>query len=125
MGWRKLSQAYGHLRERYANAWIGVNFPDLEPEEAFQKAPDGVSGLWVDNAGSGDARKGNFYAERIAPFRETRPELLYFGGVAFKYQNRVEDFGEAARGALPFVDVVTTSGNGIGEAPDVEKKLRR
>ena len=83
--------------------------------------PQGVNGLWADNAVSGDSRKGNFYAEQVQPFREARPDLLCFGGVAFKYQPAVGDVADAARNALPFVDVVTTSGEGTGEAPDVAK----
>ena len=121
MNWEQLSDCYERVRPQFSDSWLGLNFLDLEPEEAFQKMPQGVNGLWADNAGAGDARKGNFYAERIQPFREARHELLYFGGAAFKYQPAVTDVAEAARAALPFVDVVTTSGEGTGEAPDTNK----
>ena len=47
--------------------------------------------------------------------------MLYFGGVAFKYQREVEDVAAAARAALSYVDVVTTSGQGTGEAPAIAK----
>ena len=121
MNWETLGDCYEWLRPQFPDAWIGLNFLDLEPEVAFQKVPQGVDGLWADNAGAGDARRGDFYAERVEPFRDDRPELLYFGGAAFKYQPGVADVAQAARAALPFVDVVTTSGEGTGQAPDVEK----
>ena len=117
MDWETLCDCTEWLRPQFPDAWIGLNLLDLEPEDAFQKVPEGVNGLWADNAGIGDARKGNFYAEQIQPLREARPDLLYFGGVAFKYQPAVADVADAARAALPFVDVVTTSGEGTSEAP--------
>ena len=121
MDWEKLCDCYGEVRARFPEAWVGLNLLDLEPEEAFQRMPQGVNGLWADNAGTQPDRAGKLYAEEIAPFRDERPELLYFGGVAFKYQNAVADVAEAARASLEWVDVVTTSGNGTGEAPDVAK----
>ena len=42
--------------------------------------------------------------------------LLYFGGVAFKYQRPVDDLAEATTKASRFIDVVTTSGAGTGHA---------
>ena len=49
---------------------------------------------------------------------------LYFGGVAFKYCRRVEQLEAAARIAIRYMDVVTTSGPGTGKAAEPDK-LRR
>ena len=46
---------------------------------------------------------------------------LYFGGVAFKYQRRVNNLRSAARNARDYMDVVTTSGPRTGLAADIEK----
>jgi len=42
-------------------------------------------------------------------------------GVAFKYQRPVEDLASAARIAMRYMDVVTTSGPGTGIAAEREK----
>ena len=121
MDWQELSACYKKVRVRFPDAWIGLNFLDLNPEEAFDSAPLGVNGLWVDNAGTQPDRNGVLYCQTIQPFREERPDLLYFGGVAFKYQYEVADVAAAARASLTWVDVVTTSGEATGQAPDVGK----
>jgi predicted TIM-barrel enzyme len=48
---------------------------------------------------------------------------LYFGGIAFKYQREVPDalLPDAARKASPWVDVVTSSGPGMGYAASIAK----
>jgi len=46
---------------------------------------------------------------------------IYFGGVAFKYQEDVTDLAKVAVAAMPFLDVITTSGVGTGIAPNLEK----
>lgn len=47
----------------------------------------------------------------------------YFGGVAFKCQRIVEPqmLGKAAKIATNYMDVITTSGPGIGHEPDLKK----
>ena len=61
MDWRELSACYQKVRAQFAGAWIGLNFLDLNPEEAFESTPPGVNGLWVDNAGTQPDRNGVFY----------------------------------------------------------------
>ena len=39
---------------------------------------------------------------------------MYFGGVAFKYQRPVNEWAKAARIAVNYMDVVTTSGPATG-----------
>ena len=98
-----------------------MNMLDLENVQALSNLPDNECGLWVDNAGvieSGDSPD----AKRFQVLREMSGwKGIYFGGVAFKYQKEVSDPAKAALAAVPFVDVITTSGKGTGFAPDVEK----
>ncbi|MBW2023646.1 MAG: adenine phosphoribosyltransferase, partial [Deltaproteobacteria bacterium] len=46
---------------------------------------------------------------------------LYFEDVAFKYQRRVEDVAWATRLARSYMDVVTTSGPGMGQPAPLSK----
>ena len=55
---------------------------------------------------------------------ESRWQGLYFGGVSFKYQRRVDDLEKASTIAMNYMDVVTTSGPGTGEAADTTKIKR-
>jgi predicted TIM-barrel enzyme len=49
-------------------------------------------------------------------------QTLYFGGVAFKYINDIKtNFKEAARRAVDFMDVITTTGEETGKPPSIEK----
>lgn len=57
MNWEKLCDCYSEVRARFLEAWIGLNLLDLEPEEAFQQMPQGVNGLWADNAGTRPPRR--------------------------------------------------------------------
>lgn len=105
--------------------WIGVNCLGLSPERVFGAVSDKVAGVWVDNAGIEEAEEEQPYAERVLAVRAARvPGCLYFGGVAFKYQRRVEDLEAACRVAARYMDVVTTSGPGTGHAAEVGKVQR-
>lgn len=116
------------VRERFPSLWVGVNLLAYRPEEALRHALDvcdgRIDGIWSDNA---DIDEDAAAQPAARTFREARRERgwngLYFGGVAFKYQRHVrhEDLGRAATAALPFVDVVCTSGPGTGKAAEVEK----
>jgi hypothetical protein len=60
------------------------------------------------------------FAERMNELRRRVPDLLYFGGVAFKGQAfvRDEDLAPLASEAQRHMDVVTTSGPRTGAAAD-------
>ncbi|MCR9119513.1 MAG: adenine phosphoribosyltransferase [bacterium] len=97
--------------------WIGVNCLDLHPAEVFTRIDETVAGVWVDNAMIDERSDSQPNAEKVlASIELARWPGLYFGGVAFKYQRSVEDVGQAAEHAARFMDVVTTSGPGTGEA---------
>lgn len=102
--------------------WVGVNCLDLSPEEVFQHIDNTVSGVWVDNALIDENSDVQIEAEYVLDTRKSSGWTgLYFGGVAFKYQRPVDDLTQAAISASPYMDVVTTSGPGTGEAALPEK----
>lgn len=101
--------------------WIGVNFLDLPPDEAIAVVDDAVDGLWSDDAGV-HAESDPRVRERVLEARARRSwPGTYFGGVAFKGRMREPDEWGAALAAIPFVDVVTTSGSATGVAAPVRK----
>lgn len=105
--------------------WIGVNCLGLSPYEVFTKISPKVRGVWVDNAGINETQQDQPEPKRVLMAQHTlAPDCLYFGGVAFKYQRHVENLESACQLAARFMDVVTTSGPGTGEAADVEKIQR-
>ena len=123
-----LSAVYEEVRTRYPRFWVGINFLDRDAAAAVETVPTTASGLWVDNAGFDGTTAGTPDApDLIAEQLRRRRHLgtwsgLYFGGVAFKYQEQVADPGRAAQQAvLHGVDVVTTSGDATGSPPTIEK----
>jgi len=82
-------------------------------------------GLWVDSAKAGVNIAG---FDRLNAFRQSHPELRgvkLLGGVAFKYTSDYTEAPEAAAAmaieAAPYLDVITTSGEGTGQPPPVAK----
>ena len=121
-----LLRCYEEVRERNPDAWIGLNFLDLTRIPALHILDLTVSGLWVDNAGMDEdlpepelpAR--DFYHKELLQSQNTF-RGLYFGGVAFKGQQPVQDPARMARLAAPYMHAVTTSGQATGLAPNVQK----
>ena len=102
--------------------WVGVNCLDLSPREVFAELPQEVTGVWVDDAEIDECAQAQPAARTILAARKASSwKGLYFGGVAFKYQRAVEDLATAARVAAKYMDVVTTSGPGTGQAASIEK----
>lgn len=120
-----LLDIHAAVADTLADWWVGVNCLGMSPHEVFGAVSGKVSGVWVDNAGIEEAQEQQPYAEGVLAVRDARaPGCLYFGGVAFKYQRRVEDLEAACRVAAKYMDVVTTSGSGTGHAAELEK-IRR
>ncbi len=102
--------------------WIGVNCLDLAPSEVFHKISPEVSGVWVDNAMVDERVAEQPMAAAILESRiQSGWPGLYFGGVAFKYQRQVQDLAGAAQMAKQYMDILTTSGPGTGQAAPREK----
>ena len=87
----------------------------------FRNVPNSVHGIWIDDGGISE--KSSFrHARKISRYREKSGFTgMYFGGVAFKGQERVRDVEKVAKMATEFMDVVTTSGSCTGVAASVEK----
>jgi predicted TIM-barrel enzyme len=95
---------------------------------AVEFIPKDTAGLWVDNAGISERGDLVIGAQTFARLRQKSGwRGIYFGGVAFKYQGEVKDVAKVAKLAIPFVDVITTSGPGTGIEADLTKihKMKR
>lgn len=116
-------------RSAFPSLWMAVNFLAVTGEHAFpilgQLQSEGcqVDAYWADDACI-DEDGANVEAKTIAAARSKSGwDGLYFGGTAFKKQRAVDPsrYGDAAREACPFMDVITTSGVATGEEADLGK----
>jgi hypothetical protein len=120
-----LIDIFYEVKHNFPHLWIGINCLDLE-RKALGVVPKSCKGLWVDNAGINELHENpTELAEEFARDRKASCwEGIYFGGVAFKYQPPVGDVADVARLAMPYVDVITTSGEATGIVADVSKILK-
>jgi len=113
------------VHERNEGLWIGVNLLGSPPEEVIGLVVDlPVGGIWSDDAGIDERSNSQPAGERFQRAREKAGwRGLHFGGVAFKYQREVPDalLPRAAERAVPWLDVITSSGPGTGYAASIEK----
>ena len=119
-----LLQFYRSVRRLYPSWWIGMNFLDCTALDALLIIPEDASGLWVDDAGIDEYVKDPRKSARLLwELRKQKVSWqgLYFGGVAFKYRQQVEDVAYVAELAVPYMDVITTSGDATGQPPTEEK----
>lgn len=124
----ELGAVFEEVRREHPNIWIGLNFLDLNALVAMQLVANplgSVDGLWSDNSGIAEALDSQPFAERVwATKLEAKWPGRYFGGVAFKGQQAVQDVAKVAQKAAPLMDVVTTSGVQTGVAAPLDK-IRR
>ena len=118
------------VRTARADMWLGVNFLAQPGDVAFPvlgnlaRAGHVFQAYWADDARIDERQTAQEEAENIARIRvECGWDGLYFGGVAFKKQRPVDAdaYFDAARLAVPYVDVVTTSGVATGHEPGLRK----
>jgi hypothetical protein len=111
-----LCDIYEEVRMHVPDLWIGINFLDISFEKNWvrlsRKADSctKLNALWID----GMPNEKLFLPEKIQ----------VFGGVAFKYMDphlHGKDLEIACEEAIKLVDVVTTSGDSTGSAPDIFK----
>lgn len=106
---------------------VGVNLLGQSPSQAFRLTGTVADMLWTDNAHTDDppvmdGLNSDCEWENAISAREHSGFIgTYFGGVAFKYQPRPSDLIQAGRLARRKIDVLTTSGDGTGIAPEVSK----
>ncbi|MCB8943056.1 MAG: adenine phosphoribosyltransferase [Ardenticatenaceae bacterium] len=120
--YRHLLDIHQELSQTIPGWWLGVNCLDLPPHETFAHLTPQVAGVWVDNAYIDERQTAQTAAEQIAHSRQqSQWQGLYFGGVAFKYQREVADVARAAQTAVPYIDIITTSGTATGQAAHLHK----
>lgn len=123
---KKLYSCYRVVRNQFPDYWIGLNWLGMANEWALKEMRDSMDGLWLDNIGVNEycsESKGlsEFAKNRRKRERELGCKIMVFGGVAFKYQKPVTDLVRVTKLAIPYVDVITTSGEGTGIAADPKK----
>jgi len=111
---------------RCEELWLAANFLTSLNHRAFALSHQlGLDGIWTDNAYAltFQARHDDEMRKIHNDAKTDRGEkpILYFGGAAFKYQPQAEDWVKEAEAAIPFTDVVTTSGPETGRAASIEK----
>ncbi len=113
---------HAKVAQEFPKWWIGINCLGFMPHQMFKYATPEMSGIWTDNAGIYEDLDEQTEAEGIKKIREENGwNRAYFGGLAFKYQREVIDLESACKKAIPYVDVVTTSGPGTAQAAKVNK----
>lgn len=119
----QLHSCFEVIRNAFPKKWIGVNWLDLSPMDGLSMMRPSMDGMWIDNASIDENSDGvnRFRWKRCVWEMNWDASFLLFGGVAFKYQGAVKDLGNAAKLAMPYVDVITTSGDGTGIAADIKK----
>lgn len=118
------------VRAEVPGLWLGVNFLGVPGSEAFpilgtlEREGCAVDAYWADDARMDERREEQSEADGISRMRaDSGWTGMYFGGVAFKKQRPVEpsQYRRSASIALPFMDVVTTSGPATGQEADAMK----
>lgn len=118
------------VRAAAPRLWLGANFLAVTGRSAFPVLGDlerdgcPIDAYWADDARIDETGTDSSEADEIAAIRATSGWTgMYFGGTAFKKQRPVapEDYADAARHAVPYMDVVTTSGIATGQEADDSK----
>jgi hypothetical protein len=118
----KLLEIYQKTQEAEPGFWLGANFLTWSLQEVFPRVAGIVSGIWSDDALVDERQPEQTAAQQLHQLQASCGWTgLHFGGVAFKYQRPVKDLAAAALAALPWLDVVTTSGPGTGQAAPPQK----
>lgn len=95
-------------KQKYKDINIGINCLGMKYDDVSIFASF-IDYVWTDNC----------YAEPRD--LEVRSGHIYFGGVAFKYQNPRFSLEDDCINAINFVDVITTSGDATGSPPTLDK----
>lgn len=108
------------VRSKFGDSlWIGANHLCRDTAASLSSL-EAFDGIWADNGNATSfTRLMVDYLVRI----DLPTDRFYFGGVAFKYQQPVPDaqLSRVVQRASRYIDVVTTSGDGTGSAPAVDK----
>ncbi len=116
-----LDDAVGQIRSRFPSLSIGVNrLQTGRIESLLRNLEVGADSTWADQCGITSSGPDHLALE-IQALSRANPTHRLFGGVAFKYQQREPDAPLAARKALDFGVIPTTSGAATGSAPSLDK----
>ena len=108
------------IKKKYPTLWIGCNFLDFYNDTKVFSAVDHkfIDGIWIDNTylGVDSVKAEKLYNDWI----QSEFKGLYFGGFAFKYCEQPKDYSIIPE-IINKLEILTTSGNGTGEQPSLEK----
>jgi predicted TIM-barrel enzyme len=114
-----------HLKADYPELWVGINFLFLPNHLAIPTGEVcGANAVWCDTAGL--VRPGDEENAKQLHGIRVQKEMLYFGGIEFKYQPTPHpyDYEWLYENAMKYVDVITTSGPGTGKQIRLDKLIR-
>lgn len=113
------------IKRAYPELLVGTNRLTAHPCAAIRRDVElGLDATWCDNPGvysHGVEPLAHEISTLLAEVRESRPDHLYFGSVAFKTQLLDPDPPRAAVLAAELGWIATTSGVATGSAPDPDK----
>jgi len=115
------------IKEKYPYHKAILNIIQLDPKLIFEAMtlPNTIfpDGIWTDKSDWIKPGNENWADMTLKIQEEMWREWLYFGWLDFKYQGPLaeSDYPKAIAQAKKYLDVITTSGPGTGEAADVEK----
>lgn len=112
------------IKARHPSKFIGINMLAKNALEAFGLAAEfNFDGLWADDVGVTSMGVSNFGQALVQRMenRNRHQTLEVFGSVAFKYMAIDPNPPAAAQNALAIGMIPTTSGEGTGKAPTIEK----
>ncbi len=120
-----LFEIYDKIRNFFPDKWIGINCLDYSPLQMMEEILPDINGLWVDNTYIDETSENQTYPEKVYDIAKQRNwKGLYFGGVDFKYQPKVNDLETAVNISKKYMDIITTSGKGTGVAADLDKIIK-
>lgn len=109
------------IKKAYPDKKVGVNLLQAAPLAALQESLlSGLDATWTDSPGVSSAGISS-QAEEICRILSKRPEHLFFGSVAFKYQPDEPNPALAVLMATRLGMIPTTSGPATGSAPSAAK----
>lgn len=119
----KLVECYYTVRFQYPDAFIGMNFLDLDAFGALGKLPEGCDALWMDDAliHSDEPLQRAYDVCDYANNKGQGKTFRTFTSIAFKYQRHEPRPEWAAMRAAELFDVIVTSGAATGSPPEVDK----
>lgn len=119
---RYLASVAFSIKAEFPDKLVGINYLGSYPDDAvLRNLANGVDMTWTDFQMTHSAEAPFYYAAQVKAALAKRPGHLVFSGVAFKHQAHEPNPSAAARSAIDFGFVPTTSGPATGVAADIEK----